>query len=87
MRLVLDLDEDQEEFLCFAVATAASAAWEASVAIDLEPCDHEDHEDCGVGARRDLAAAEAVLAQLPGGALRRWREMLSETGDDDGGDE
>ena len=78
MKLILDLDENQEQFLYVAIATAADAAWNASIDIDLS------HEEDHTGPwTLDLAAAEAILAQLPNGALRLWREHLHDNGEDE----
>ena len=89
IRLILELDEDQETLLLGAMTKAATQAWHASVHTDLEPGLHgsqpPDGEDWATFWSKELAAAEGILAQLPCGALRWWREHLHD--DDEGEDQ
>jgi hypothetical protein len=87
IRLILELTDEQELFLDFAVSEMATLAWEHSVRAELEPCERHPDGSCAASAAEDVVAAEAILAQLPGGALARWRASLSEHGVDDDGEE
>jgi len=95
IRIILELTEDQEDLLEFAVGDWGRSAWRYTVDNDLDPESYRHTgEDGEVDpaeqlkfASRDVAAAEAILSQLPARALQRWRNSLSDAGVGDDGEE
>lgn len=78
LKIQLELDEAQENFLVLAVMDAATTAWHNAVAGEV---DGETHtEDCKTFWQEQLAAAEGVLGQFSAEVMSSWRHMLSHYG-------
>jgi len=80
--LMLELTEDQQYLIQSLLWEIGTAAWEHTMGSELDP----ESYPRSTAAEQDLADVEAILAQFPGGTLRRWRESLSESDDDEGDD-
>lgn len=88
MKLILEMSDEQEEFVVNALTMAATTAWRAAMSADMdpEPCPEHPDGECANFWRTELDSAEAVLAQFPSGVLKAWRESLAEVDDDEEGD-
>ena len=77
MRIILDLDEDQEMLLVTAVMDAGTAAWEQVMHYELcVECGQEDHKKDLDYWQKRFAAAEGLLKQFPASAIHQFREEL-----------
>jgi hypothetical protein len=78
MKMVLELNADQETFVVIALMDAARMAWNASMhgQLDPEPCE-EHGEECNKFWNNELSTAVSVLEQFPSGVMACWRESLS----------
>lgn len=85
MKILLELDERQELFLVNVIVDAARLAWEASVDGDLDPCPIHGPQNAEFW-NEELAAAEGVLAQLPGGAMALYRSVCAQKDEHEGAD-
>ena len=81
MRLQLELDEAQENFVVLALMAAATEAWNASVSGDVDADEHTD--ECRAFWDEQLRVAESVLGQFSAQVMDSWRHMLGHSFDDD----
>ena len=78
MRAQLGL-ESPERRIGLAAHDFATLAWK--YAMDSEFADEPYPRDAVAAASKDVEDARAIMSQLPGGALSRWQESLSESDD------
>jgi hypothetical protein len=80
LKIMLELDADQENFVVLALMDAATQAWNTAIDGDLE----DGHSDeCKEFWRKQLAIAESVLGQFSAQVMDSWRHMLSHPYDAD----